>query len=128
MFDNEETLGIRLKLQETILVFGEYCNKLCHRAVPHAQPDHFGWGSMQEAQLSKIAVLGDDREVVPGRVVVDPRVWRVVQSKIDHVFGARKCAAQGPKEASWEILVEKKLHPWLEANLRSRTAANCRTA
>ncbi len=37
---------------------------------PNAQPDDFGWCPVQEAQLSEIAVLGDDREIVlPRRTV-----------------------------------------------------------
>ena len=109
--DNKETLGSCLKLQQLTLILAEQGNKLCHRAVPNTQPDHFGWRPIQEAQLSEIAVLGDDGEIVPCRVLIDLRVGRVVQSKTDHVFGTGKRTTQGLKEASWEILVEKKLHP-----------------
>ena len=80
-------------------------------AVPHAQPDHFRGSTPNEAQLTEIGVLGQDRESVFTRVLEDLSVTCVgIETEVAYMFRPRKRLAQIAQQAQGKVLVEQQLH------------------
>ncbi len=52
------------------------------RAIADAKPNYFRWASMERAELRKIGVLGDNREVILCGEAPDLLVQRLEQSTI----------------------------------------------
>lgn len=58
----------------------------CRRAIPTANPDHFGWMAEEEAPLMKVCILGDDGQALLDGVLPHSLVAGLGQSHVSDVL------------------------------------------
>jgi hypothetical protein len=75
-------------------------------AVAEAHPDDLRGRAAQEAPLTEVVVLRDDREPAAARVGPDGLVVDRLQTEVPYVGGARVQVGEPPGERRGEVLVE----------------------
>lgn len=59
------------------------------RAIPAADPDHFGWMAENEAALMEVCVFGEEREAMVGGILPDNLVTGLRQTDVSDVLRFR---------------------------------------
>src|SRR5579871_6707226 len=108
---HQKRIGDRVvERQQHGLACAQKFSQFCSRSVAEPQPNDLGRGAINEAQMTKVVILRNQRETISTCVLPNGFVRRSTQ--LDEVYttaaGVRICERCDEPKA--EILVEEKLH------------------
>lgn len=99
------------------------------RAIPAADPDHFGWMAENEAALMEVCIFGEEHEAMLGGILPDSLVTGLSQPDVSDVLRFRVFLLKRVQEPVGQVLIEEQFHrDGNDTSLRSRSAANSRHA
>jgi len=125
----ERSLGVSLKDLDLCALTSQEAKDGLRPGIANRQPDDLRRSAVEETELSKVVVFGDDRiGRLPGSFPDRP-VCRTPQAKRANVGAPRILRFESLDEPGAQVLVEEQLHAAEElASRRSRAAAKARTA
>ena len=127
--DKKALLWVSEKPLHALAIGHEQVRDDVRSSVADAEPDHLGWMAPEKAELAKVIVLGDEGGVVARSILPHLEINVPFEPNDLDVFALWVRGFEAMDEATTKVLVEQQTHSLGEpASLRSRAAANARTA